>query len=152
MALFSVIRIESVLSIGSQRVGIEEFTAVYAHTVYHTVVKRTLQTVYIFTIAMQEEHAIVQIHHGDGSASLIIGSKVRQFVIIAVSLATMTCTYTTGQIVFLAHDIVPDGIYRLDVTTVTRQCCHISHAGIHIACTYSMAYRLFLFRYRYLTL
>ena len=63
---------------------------------------------------MQEEHALIEIHLSNGSASLVVGSHIRQLIVGTKSLSAMTGTHTTREIILLGNDIVPDAVDGLD--------------------------------------
>ena len=94
---------------------------------------------------MQQKHPFEEIDHRDGGTGLVVGREVGQFIVGTESLSGMTGSHTTCQVVFARHDILVDGVDGLDIVGVSRQGCHIGHAGIHITGTYGMApgFRLF---------
>ena len=93
---------------------------------------------------MEQEQTMVHIHITDGGTGLTIGAHVRQFIVGAESLTVGCGTDTTRDIVFLRHDIVPDGINGLDIVLVTSEGCHIGHTCIHIGGTHGMTHGLIL--------
>ena len=152
MAGGGTVGIKLVFAIARQWVRIEEAASVHAHARNHTIIKCALQTVDILALAMQEEHALIEIHLSNGSASLVVGSHVRQLIVGSESLSGMTGTHTAREIILLGNDIVPDAVDSLDIIRITRQGSHISNSGIHISGTHGMSPCLVLLQDRLIAL
>ncbi len=101
---------------------------------------------------MQKEHSFIKITLCDCRTCFIICGQIRQFIICAKSFSIMTRSYSSCQIILLTDNIIPDCINGLYIGRVARQCCYISHTRIHISCTNSMPFCLFLIYYRSVTL
>ena len=56
---------------------------------------------------MQQKEAVIHVNIADGGTGLIVGSQIRQFIVITESFARMTRTDTAGNIYLLADDILP---------------------------------------------
>ena len=64
---------------------------------------------------MQQKEAVIHVNIADGGTGLIVGSQIRQFIVITESFARMTRTDTAGNIYLLADDILPYLVDSLDV-------------------------------------
>ena len=95
---------------------------------------------------MQQEHTLEEIDHRDGCAGLVVGRQVRQLVVGTESLTGMAGTHATRQVILAADDVLIDGVDGFDVVLVASQCCHVGHAGVHVACADGMAPGLCLLR------
>ena len=97
---------------------------------------------------MKQEQAVVDIHITDSRASLAISGHIGQFIVLAKSLPIAGGADTAGNIIFLAHNVVPNTVYGMDISRIPCQCGHICHACIHISGTDSMSHSLILLHYR----
>ena len=98
-----------------QWVRVEEAAAVHAHTTDETIVEGTLQYIVILALAMEEEETVVDINIADSCAGFAVGTHVRQLVVLAESLAVVGGPDTSGDVEFLAHDVVPDAVDGVDI-------------------------------------
>ena len=89
---------------------------------------------------MQEEQTVVDIDVADGRARLAISRHVGQFIIRTESLAVGRSPDTAGDVILLAHDIVPNPVDGMDVSRIAREGCHIGHPGIHVSGPHGMPY------------
>ena len=96
---------------------------------------------------MEHEQSHVKIALCNGGTGFIIGRQVGQFVISAKGFAVMSCANTACQVILFAYDVVPNAVNSFDIGTVSSECSDIRHAGIHVACTYSMTPSFVLFDY-----
>ena len=101
---------------------------------------------------MQQEKSIVEIHLGNGSTSLTIGTHVGQFIVFSESLPTAGCPHTTCDVELLAYNVFPDAVDGFDVTLVTCESCYICHTCIHVSCTDSVTHSFILFQDRFVAL
>ena len=79
-----------------------------------SVVERAFKHVIVFRIAVEKEKTVVDVDVADGGACLTVGRHIGQLVVLAESLSLMGGSDSSGDIVFLADDIVPDivdGLY-----------------------------------------
>lgn len=95
---------------------------------------------------------MVHVDISDGGAGLAIGVEVGQLIIVAKRLPGMTGTDSSGDIIFLRHDIVPDPVDRLDICGVAGESGHVGHTGIHIDGTHGMTHGLILINNRFVGL
>lgn len=135
-----------------QWVRVEEAAAVHAHTTDETIVEGTLQYIVILTLAMEEEETVVDINIADSCAGFAVGTHVRQLVVLSESLAVVGGSYTSGDVEFLAYDVVPDAVDGVDIGSITGEGCYICHTCIHIGSTYGMTYSLVLLQNRFVAL
>ena len=140
------------LAHGFQRVRIEKAIALKRYAADETVVERAFQDVVVFRFTMQQEQTVVHIDITDGGTGFAVGAHIRQLIILSEGLAAGSSTYASGDVEFLANDIIPDSINSLDIAFVARQRCHIGHTGIHIGSTNGMPHSLSLLYYRQMTL
>ena len=152
LARHGVIGIKTVMTVAAQGVGIEELTTIHTHTANHTIIQSALQTVDILGIAVQQEQALKQIYHRDGSTGLVVGRQVRQLIVGTKGLASVTGTYTTSKVVLARNNIIIDGIDGFNIVFIASKCSHIGHTGIHITSTHGMAPSLFLLYHRLIAL
>ena len=127
-----------------QWVRVEETAAIEAHTTDETVVKATLQYVVILALAMEQEETIVYIYVADGCTGFAISAHVWQLIVLAESLAVAGSTNTTGDVEFLAHNIVPDAVDGVNVGCVAGEGGYIGHSRIHIGGTHGVSHSLVL--------
>ena len=101
---------------------------------------------------MEEEETVVDINIADSCAGFAVGTHVRQLVVLAESLAVVGGTDTSGDVEFLAHDVVPDAVDGVDIGGIAGEGSYICHTSIHIGSTYGMTYSFVLFQYRFVAL
>ena len=135
-----------------QWVRVEETAAVHAHSTDETIVESTLQYIVILALVMEEEETVVDINIADSCAGFAVGTHVWQLVVLAESLAVVSCSDTSGDVEFLAHDIVPDAVDGVDIGCIAGEGSYISHTSIHIGGTNSMTYSLVLLQNRFVAL
>ena len=87
---------------------------------------------------MQEKQTVVDVDVADGRARLAISRHVGQFIIRTESLAVGCSPDTAGDVILLAHDIVPNPVDGMDVSRIAREGCHIGHPGIHVSGPHGM--------------
>ena len=97
---------------------------------------------------MKQEQAVVDIHITDSRASLTISGHIGQFIVLAKSLPIAGGADTAGNIIFLAHNVVPDTVDGMDISRIPCQCGYICHTCIHIGSANSMSHSLILLHYR----
>ena len=93
---------------------------------------------------MQEKQTVVNVDVADGRARLAISRHVGQFIIRTESLAVGRSPDTAGDVILLAHDIVPNPVDGMDVSRIAREGCHIGHPGIHVSGPHGMPHGLIL--------
>ena len=135
-----------------QWVRVEEAAAVHAHTTDETIVEGTLQYIVIFALAMEKEETVVDINIADSCAGFAVGTHVRQLVVLAESLAIVGGSYTSGDVEFLAYDVVPDTVDGVDIGGIAGEGSYICHTSIHIGGTNGMTYSLVLLQNRFVAL
>ena len=93
---------------------------------------------------MQEKQTVVNVDVADGRARLAISRHVGQFIIRTESLAVGRSPDTAGDVILLAHNIVPNPVDGMDVSRIAREGCHIGHPGIHVSGPHGMPHGLIL--------
>ena len=101
---------------------------------------------------MEQEETIVYIYVADGCTGFAICAHVWQLIVLAESLAVAGSTNTTGDIEFLAHDIVPDAVDGVDIGGVAGEGGYIGHSRIHIGGAHCVTHCLVLLQYRLVAL
>ena len=116
------------------------------------IVKRFFKNVYVFGIAMQQEHAVIPINICNRCARFVIGCAVGQFIIVSKPFAITYCANAALHINFLCDDIVPDRVDRPKKVFVIRKRGNISHSCIQISGADSVSHGFKLFDYRFVVL
>jgi hypothetical protein len=101
---------------------------------------------------MQKKQPVIQVNISYSGTCLAIGFMIWQLIVVAKSFPVMPGTYSTGNIVFFIHYIIPYAVNCSNIRTVACKGSHIGHSGVHVHCTYGMPHRLILLNYRFMGL
>ncbi len=118
----------AVLAERFQRIRIEEKISAQRNPGEKAVVKCPLQEVDVFSLAVEQEHAVVPENEGDGSAGLAVSLGIGQFVGRAEALDPAGRPDPAGDIHLPEGDILPEPEEGLAVSLISRKDGHIGHA------------------------
>ncbi len=121
-----------VLAHALEGVGVKEGVPFERDPREQGVVESPLHHVDVFTLAVEQEHAVVPVDVSDRGAGLAVGAHVGQGVTRPEALVAPGSADPAGQVELAPGHVLPQPVDRLDVGSISGQGGHVGHAGVHV--------------------